>query len=124
MGSMKKWMLGAALAVGAVAMTAAPAQAAVRFGIAIGGPVAYVPPCPGPGYAWVNGYWAGGAWIPGYWNFVGVGPRVGFGVAVGGPVYGFERGPYYRDRGDWGLDHNYRDDHRGFDRGHGDHFRR
>jgi hypothetical protein len=32
----------------------------------------YMPPCPGPGYAWVNGYWVpqGGrnVWINGYWN--------------------------------------------------------
>jgi hypothetical protein len=112
MGSMKKMMLGAAIAVGTVAMTAAPAQAAVRFGVAIGGPaVAYVPPCPGPGYAWVNGYWAQGAWVPGYWNYGGVGPRVGVGVRFGGPVNRFDRGPYYRG-----------DNH--FDRGHYDRFRR
>lgn len=128
MGSMKKMMLGAALAVGAVALTAAPAHAGVRIGVVVGG-AAYVPPCPGPGYVWVNGYWADGAWVPGYWNFVGGGP--GFGVVVGGPVYGWAHGPYYRDRGDWDRDHYDRDrdgrrdyDHRGDDRGRGDHFRR
>ncbi len=110
MVSMKKMMLGAALAVGAVAMTAAPANAAVRFGVAIGGPVAYVPPSPGPGYAWVNGYWAGGAWVPGYWNA----PAVGFGVRIGGPVYHFDHGPYYR-----GYDHGRGYDHfRGYDHGY------
>lgn len=102
MRSMTKLMLGAALAVGAVAMTAAPAQAAVRFGVVIGGPVAYVPPCPGPGYVWVNGYWAEGAWVPGYWNFAGVGPAVGFGVRVGGPAYRYDRGPYFRGYVDHG----------------------
>lgn len=91
--NMKKWMLGAALGMGLLAMTAAPAQAAVRFGVVIGGPVAYVPPCPGPGYVWVNGYWANGAWVPGYWNFVGVGPAVGFGVRIGRPFVA--RGPVY-----------------------------
>ncbi|HLK64404.1 MAG TPA: hypothetical protein VKU19_13245 [Bryobacteraceae bacterium] len=33
--------------------------------------VAYRPPSPGPGYAWINGYWVpSGArytWAPGYW---------------------------------------------------------
>ena len=100
MTGMKKMVLGAALAVGALGMTAAPAQAAVRFGVAIGGPVAYVPPCPGPGYAWINGYWTNGAWIQGYWRA----PAVGFGARIGGPAYHFDHGPY--DRGyDRGNDH-------------------
>jgi hypothetical protein len=34
-------------------------------------PVAYVPPCPAPGYSWVGGYYAPAgprwAWHPGYW---------------------------------------------------------
>lgn len=110
-GSMKKMMLGAALAVGALAMTAVPANAAVRFGVVIGGPRVYVPPCPGPGYVWVNGYWANGAWVPGYWNA----PAVGFGVRLGGPAYRFGHGPYDR-----GADH-FRGDYRA--RGY-DHFRR
>ncbi|MBZ5622231.1 MAG: hypothetical protein LAQ69_26405 [Acidobacteriia bacterium] len=33
--------------------------------------VAYRPPCPGPGYAWINGYWVPSrpryAWRAGYW---------------------------------------------------------
>jgi hypothetical protein len=90
MGSMKKWMLGAALAAGVVGMGAAPAQAA-RVGIYIGAPAAYVPPCPGPGYVWVAGYWENGYWVPGYWNFVGVGvgPVIRGGVVIGhGPFYG------------------------------------
>ena len=90
MGSMKKWMLGAALATGVVGMGTAPAQAA-RVGIYIGAPAAYVPACPGPGYVWVAGYWANGYWVPGYWNFVGVGvgPVIRGGVVIGhGPYYG------------------------------------
>jgi hypothetical protein len=90
MGSMKKWMLGAALAVGALGMAAAPAQAA-RVGVYVGvGAPGYVAACPGPGYAWVAGYWANGYWVPGYWNFVGVrGPIVRGGLAFGrGPFYG------------------------------------
>jgi len=90
MRSMTKVLLGAAMAVGALAMTAAPAQAA-RIGVYIGGPVAYIPPCPGPGYVWVDGYYNGGVWIPGYWNFVGVGVRVGPPV-----VRYYDRGPVFR----------------------------
>ena len=62
MGSMKKWMLAAALAAGIVGMGAAPAQAA-RIGVYIGAR-GYVPACPGPGYAWVGGYWADGSGCP------------------------------------------------------------
>jgi len=99
---MKKWMLGAALAVGALGLCAAPAQAA-RIGVFVGGP-AYVPPCPGAGYSWVAGYWNGGVWVPGYWNFVGVGVRVG-------PVFhGWYGHPYYGWRGGW---------HEGYHYGHG-----
>lgn len=101
MGSMKKWLLGAALALGTFALTAAPAQAA-RIGVFIGAgaPAAYVPPCPGPGYAWVGGNWANGYWVPGYWNFVGVG--------IGHPYFGgrvvVDRAPvfYHRD-----FDHRF-----------------
>lgn len=63
-------MLGAAVAAGGLGAGAATAQAA-EFGIYVRGPVAYVPPCPGPGYAWVAGYQANGYWVPGRWNFVG-----------------------------------------------------
>ena len=39
----------------------APAPAPVVVG-------AYRPPCPGPGYIWINGYYDGyGNWIGGYW---------------------------------------------------------
>ncbi len=113
MGSMKKFLLGAALAVGALAMSAAPAQAA-RIGVYVGAGAVAVPPCPGPGYAWVGGYWSDGYWVPGYWNFVGV--RVGGPFFRGGIVV--NRGPafYHRD-----FDRRDRDD-RHFDRD--DHFRR
>jgi len=89
MGSMKKWMLGAALAVGALGIAAAPAQAA-RIGIYVGAPAAYIPPCPGPGYVWVAGYWDNGYWVPGYWNFVGVvGPVIRGGIVLRpGPIHG------------------------------------
>jgi hypothetical protein len=84
MGSMKKWMLGVALAAGIVGMGAAPAQAA-RVGIYIGARAPY----PGPGYVWVNGYWANGYFVPGYWNYVGAGPVFRGGIVLGhGPYYG------------------------------------
>lgn len=108
MVSIKKWikngLLAAAFAVGALAMSAAPAQAA-RIGVYFGARAIAVPPCPGPGYAWVGGYWDSGYWVPGYWNFVG----------VGGPVF---RGGIVVDRGPAFY-------HRGFDRHFDrDHFRR
>lgn len=94
MGSIRNWMLGAAVVAGGVGLSAPTAQAA-EFGVYVRGPVAYVPPCPGAGYVWVAGYYANGYWMPGRWNYVGVravGPVVRFGV---GPrvVYGrgFER---------------------------------
>lgn len=71
MVSMKAWMLGAAVLAGGAALGATQAQAA-EFGVYVRGPVAYVPPCPGPGYVWVAGYTANGYWIPGRWNFAGV----------------------------------------------------
>jgi len=119
MGNMKKWMLGAALAVGALGLCTAPAQAArFRVYVGVGAPAAYVPPCPGPGYAWVAGYWNDGYWTPGYWNYVGYAPR----VVVGGG-FGWDRGyAYHRDFDrDRGFDRRDRDD-RHFDRD--DHFRR
>jgi hypothetical protein len=106
MKSIGKVMLGTALAVGAMGLAAVPAHAAhIRVGVVVGGPVAYVPPCPGPGYVWVNSYWADGAWEPGYWNYAGVSPAVGFGVRIGGPVVHYDHGPVYR--GYVGREHVY-----------------
>ena len=41
----------------------------VTVGIGFGAPVGvFQPVCPGPGYTWVNGYYApGGVWVAGYW---------------------------------------------------------
>ena len=78
MGSMRNWMLGAAVVAGAAGMGSTTAQAA-EFGFHMRGPVAYVPPCPGPGYVWTAGYMANGYWVPGYWNLRvvrAVGPQV------------------------------------------------
>lgn len=47
--------------------------AAPRFSIGVGfgapAPVAVVqPPCPGPGYSWVDGFYEpNGVWVAGYW---------------------------------------------------------
>ncbi|MGD0891195.1 MAG: hypothetical protein ABR923_06650 [Terracidiphilus sp.] len=101
MKTMRNWMLGAAVVAGTLGLAAAPAQAA-EFGVYVRGPVAYVPPCPGPGYVWAAGYYANGYWVPGRWNY---------GV-VRGPVVRFDRGRVYAR----GFD-------RGFDRGH-ERFRR
>lgn len=70
MGSMRNWMLGAAIAAGTLGLGATAAQAA-EFRVYARGPVAYVPPCPGAGYVWVAGYQANGYWIPGRWNYAG-----------------------------------------------------
>jgi hypothetical protein len=102
MKNMKRWMLGAAIAACTLGLAAAPAQAArIGIGISVGGPAAYVPPCPGPGYVWVPGCWANGYWVAGYWNFGGV-RRVAPIVRFHGPVYGrhfdrhYDRGPFRR----------------------------
>jgi len=115
MSNMSKLVLGAAMLAGAVGLGATKAQAA-EFRVYVGGPVAYVPPCPGPGYSWVAGYYNRGYWVPGRWNFVGY--RSGYG-------YGYAH--YDRDRdGRWDHDRD-RDRHYDRDRGHDrdrDHFRR
>jgi hypothetical protein len=86
MKNMKKWMLAAALVVGGLGLGATNAQAA-RIGVYVGGPVAYAAPAPGPGYVWVNGYYANGVYVRGYWNR----PVVRFG-------YGYGHGPYFYHR--------------------------
>jgi len=111
MASMKSLMLGAAILAGAAGLGATSAKAA-EIGVYIGGPSAYVPPCPGPGYSWVAGYYADGYWVPGRWAFVGR----------------YDRDDFYRHR-DWDRDRHYdrdryydrdrhydRDDYRGWDR--------
>lgn len=71
MKSTSKWMLAAAMVVGALGLGTASANAA-QFGIVVRTGPAYVPPCPGPGYEWVAGYYDGGGyWVPGYWSYVG-----------------------------------------------------
>ena len=57
MGSMKNWMLGAAVLAGAACLGSVPAQAA-QIGVYVGvHDRYYVPPSPGPGYFWTAGYY-------------------------------------------------------------------
>jgi len=75
-----KWNL---LAVALIAGGTMFAQPRVSIGIGVGGygpgvypppayAQAYVPACPGPGYTWVDGYWAPergrNVWIAGFWR--------------------------------------------------------
>jgi hypothetical protein len=117
MGSMRNWMLGAAMVAAGLGAGATMAQAA-EFGFYVRGPVATVPPCPGPGYFWVAGYRSDGYWIPGRWEFRGFHDR------DRGAFMRFDGRPDYdrhfdRDR-DRGGDRD-RDRDRDHDR---DHFRR
>jgi hypothetical protein len=93
------------LAVALIAGGAMFAQPRLSIGVGVGGygpgyqPSAYaqyMPPCPGPDYAWIDGYWVprGGrnVWINGYWRSPYVG---GYRVA---PRYAGP-GHYSSDRG-------------------------
>jgi hypothetical protein len=104
MKSMAKWMLGAAVAVAGLGTATTPAKAA-QWGVYVGGPAAYVPPCPGPGYEWVAGYYSGGYWVPGRWALAGFHNNLV-------RYYGDRDRVYYRDRDEWrrrGWDHDRRD---------------
>jgi hypothetical protein len=73
---MKKAMLAMALVAGS-----ALAGPRISLGIGFGAPapVAFARPvCPGPGYAWVDGYYGpSGVWVSGFWRPpVVVAPRV------------------------------------------------
>lgn len=109
MKNVAKWVLGAAVLAGGMVL-GTPVANAAQWRVSVGvGDQAYVPPCPGPGYAWVNGYYDGGYWVPGYWNYVG-------GVSYtyyGGGYRHYDRDDYYRDHDRRFYD---RDDHRRFDR--------
>jgi WXXGXW repeat (2 copies) len=56
-------------------IAAAAAQAQVAF-VRVHAPfraavVVAVPPCPGVGYVWTPGYYAGAVWVPGIWAYRG-----------------------------------------------------
>ena len=109
MGSMRNWMLGAAVLAGAAGLASVPAQAA-QFGIYVGVHNRdYVPPCPGPGYFWTAGYMDSGYWIPGRWSYGGY----GYGYRDGYVRRDFDRDDYYRGRGfDWDRDRHWDRDRR------------
>jgi len=97
----------AVLAVALVAGGTMFAQTRLSIGVGVGGfgpgyypPPAYVqyaPPCPGPGYTWVDGYWAPrGVWIAGFWR---------------PPVVGYRVAPRY-------IAPRYYNSYRGYDRGY------
>lgn len=93
----------------------AQAQTHIFFGFGGGrGPVVaaryYQPPCPGPGYVWVAGYYNGPYWVQGYWR------RGDDDDYYGRGYYGYYGRGYYR--GD--DDHRWRRDDDWRDRGWGD----
>jgi hypothetical protein len=65
------------LAGGSMFTQTASAQTRFSVGVNIGGvglgyyqsapAYAVVPPCPGPDYSWIDGYWSSNRWINGYW---------------------------------------------------------
>lgn len=131
MKNILKWTLGAAVLAGGLGLGATTAQAAqVRFYVGAGD-AAYIPPCPGPGYVWVAGYYNDGYWTPGYWNYVGDGYGAYNRDDFQYRTYdrddfrrwdGDRGGNYYRGRddhrdGDRGFSYGGHDEHRGGDRG-------
>jgi hypothetical protein len=56
---MKKKMLAGLLLAGSTMFAAPRVSFGIGFGVPVVAPpvVAAVPPCPGPGYVFVNGYW-------------------------------------------------------------------
>jgi hypothetical protein len=89
----------------------------ISFGIGFGvsAPVEVARPAsPGPGYTWVDGYYASnGGWTQGYW----APPAV-----VREPVFAPDNVRFYdRDHGFYDRDHGFRERNRGFydDRDHG-----
>lgn len=118
MKSIGKWVLGAVVLAGGVALGTNTAEAA-QWRVAVGvGDAAYVPPCPGPGYAWVTGYYDQGYWVPGYWNYVG---GVSYSYNERGAYRHYDRDDYRRFDRDRDRDRDRRfydrDDHRRYDRG-------
>ena len=111
--STKLKILAAALIAGGTMF----AQPRIAIGIGVGGyapgyyappAYAYAPPCPGPGYAWVGGYWVprGGrnVWINGYW-------RAPYVTGYYHSYRGHDRDDYrgHDRRGDWGHDRDRHD---------------
>lgn len=107
----KLGLLGVALIAGGTLF----AQPRVSVGIGVGGygpgiypPPAYAqqyaPPCPGPDYTWIDGYWGPqGIWTAGFWrapiyNSYRVAPRY-YAPSYGNAYRGYDRGRAYVTRG-------------------------
>ena len=140
---MKTKLMVLMLAAGGAMFAETHVAIGVQFGgprVAVAAPVvmdAYRPPCPGPGYIWIDGYYDEyGNWFDGYWDlppYVGaywIAPRFYGGHFYagywGGPRGMYPAGPRYAprvyDRGwDRGFNRPGPDRYdRGFaDRGHG-----
>ena len=107
---MKKALLGMMLMAGGLAGSLAAAPR-VHIGIGFGAPapvVAAIPPSPGFGYTWINGYYApGGAWVAGYWappvNVVAPAPIVRYDHVD--RDRGFDRGRAFDRHDDRGGEH-------------------
>lgn len=118
---MKKRLLAGLLLAGSTIFAGPRFSVGIGLGVpAAPAPVygpAYIPPSPGPDYAWVAGYYGpAGVWVPGYWNYVApvtVAPSFGFRANFHGDDH---RGDFdHRDR-----DRDHRapvEAHRGSDRG-------
>ena len=111
---MKKRLLPLMLLAGG-SLFAAPH---VSVGIGIGAPAYYPPapvvvnsrpPCPGPGYTWVDGYWANGGWTAGYSkhfnDLIASKSVIGFFCPAGGGLRSLDR--RYRFRLCLGCGHRY-----------------
>lgn len=140
---MKKTMLAMMLLAGG-SLFAAP-RIAVGVNIGVGAPVAMArPACPGPGYVWIDGYYApNGGFVAGYWSLPPAAGAYWVAPHYEGPRFvtgywghGVDRGPVIvHDRGreiapNRGVDHgrdivHNRGNDRGRDSGRGhDNFRR
>ncbi|MGE5644249.1 MAG: hypothetical protein ACM336_00520 [Acidobacteriota bacterium] len=136
---MRPRLLGLMLVAGAVPLFAGthvaigvqigrPAPVVVAAPVVVPAPppvVAYRPPCPGPGYVWIGGYYdAYGVWYDGYWAmppYAGaywIAPRHIHGHFYSGywnGPRGIYRGPGHR----YVAPPAYRHGHGWYDRGHG-----
>ncbi len=94
-----------------------------RFSVGIGfnqpAPVyaSNIPPCPGPGYTWVDGYWSQNygqpVWIAGYWSAPVFSTGFGFAPRFDNDFRGGDRGrDFDRDRNFNGHDFNGHDNSR------------